>query len=139
MLLCCSYRPPSASSVFLAHLTNEFDTASSIGNEITLIGDLNCDLGRAGLTQSKMFLNFLKQFNLTEIVNAPTRVTMSTASFIDVIAATRAHCFEAAVVHPFGASDHHLVTAQFHARCLNPGGLTNVFSFVTIVIWMWIE
>ncbi len=72
------------------------------------------------IVESKMLLGFMTQFNLQEIVNSPTRFTCNTATNIDVIATNRIDCFETPVTYPFGASDHHLISAQFHARGLKP-------------------
>ncbi len=47
MLICCTYRPPSSSSVYFDNLMDEFDKALSKSTQrVALIGDLNCDLSR---------------------------------------------------------------------------------------------
>ena len=80
---------------------SEFDRASMISDRITLVGDLNCDLHRSNLPQSKSFLGFMRQFGLDEIVKESTRVTHNTA---DVIATSVTH--NTADVIATNCSDH---------------------------------
>ena len=54
LLICCSYSPPSYSS-YVDSFVTEFEKAAhtSKNQGIMIIGDLNCDLGKHNLSQTK--------------------------------------------------------------------------------------
>ena len=78
------FRPPSTPVNFLDNLTRIFIDSLLSGRDIFIIGDLNCNLlGKDH--EAKALLEFCTTFNLTQLINLPTRVTENSQYLIDVI------------------------------------------------------
>ena len=113
MFVVCLYRPPSQSD-FMDQLLSECENLLVLNpRHVVMLGDLNSDL-----PQTKALVSIMRQLNLTQLVQNPTRITASSSSFIDVILTNSPECFCNTFVHPFGFSDHHLVHSHLHARGL---------------------
>ena len=84
------------------------------GIEIILLGDTNCDLthNQAGQpidNNSKQMLDLYGLFTFKQLVEAPTRVTLTTSSIIDHIATTCARNIVKSGVHEVSMSDNYMV------------------------------
>ena len=110
----------SAPSASFDDLLAECDRAASAyrSSKLAILGDLNCDLGNPLSPQSKLLLGLCNQLHLQDIVQLPTCVTYTTLTRIDTILTNAPDFFSAAKTHPFGGSDHLLVTVKFHPRGL---------------------
>ena len=84
ILICCAYHPPSQSDFFNELLTG-CDLALSTSKRIVILCDLNCNLLIPSLPNVKSLTSFCRQLKLTELVCAPTRITESSVSQLDVI------------------------------------------------------
>ena len=85
-LLNTVYRPPSTPVTFLDNFTRVFIDSLLCGLDIFIFGDLNCNLLNDNY-EAKALLEFCSTFNLTQLINLPTRITESSQSLIDVIMA----------------------------------------------------
>lgn len=77
------YRPPSGSHVLLlSYLERFFDYC--VNNELKIIcgGDFNVDMSSHGSITNEMTWLF-HSFNLTNVINSPTRVTANNSTLID--------------------------------------------------------
>ena len=84
------------------------------GKEIILLGDTNCDLTPKQAEQlidnnSKHMLDLYELFSFKQLIDRPTRVTLTTSSIIDHIATTRARNIVKAGVYEVSLSDHYMV------------------------------
>ena len=71
-----------------------------------LLGDLNCNLLDSNLSNVKMLQEIMQLYQLTQIIDDPTRVTKSTKSILDVcITSSPDKIIQSGVVH-LGISDH---------------------------------
>lgn len=71
----------------------------------------------------------MKQFHLHELVQAPTRVTATTSSQLDLILTNIPSHFQNTAAIPFGGSDHHIVLTHFCARGISrPSDCRVVYS-----------
>ena len=71
---------------YFDHLLEEYEKCLLEGNhKITVLGDLNSNLANLTLLSTKMLTHFMKQLQLQELVNQPTRITGNTSSHLDVI------------------------------------------------------
>ena len=86
-LLNTVYRPPSAPVKFFDDLTQVFIDSLLCGLDIFVISDLNCNL-LSDDYESRACLDFCTTFNLTQLINSPTRITECSQSLIDVIMTT---------------------------------------------------
>ena len=108
------YRPPNANAEFFDHLEKLIKQIDDENKEMYILGDLNCNL----LEKKTLFnmqtnkLNSLYElYQLSQLINEPTRVTMTTSSLIDhVVTNTPEKISHSGVVHT-GISDHSLVYA----------------------------
>ena len=80
------------------------------------MGDLNSDLSQSSSQQTKFLTSFTKYFHLHELVQAPTRVTATTSSHLDLLLTNIPIHFQNTAAIPFGGSDHHIVLTHFCAR-----------------------
>ena len=116
-LICCAYRPPSHSG-FFNDLLNECDLALSANKRIAILGDLNCNLMDSSLPTTKLLTSFCNQLNLVELVCAPTRVTETSISQLDVILTNDPGYFHQTLAIPSSTSDHHLILTYLRPRGL---------------------
>ena len=81
--------------------------------ELLLLGDTNCDLSNkvAGLStegNARHTCNLYELFSFTQLIEEPTRVTLSSATFIDHIATTCPRNIVEAGVRKISLSDHYM-------------------------------
>jgi hypothetical protein len=75
LLICVSYIPPDYPlSCFEDHLKPCYTKALVFSKPIIVIGDLNCNTLENG-PHSKALFDISVELNLTQIINAPTRIT----------------------------------------------------------------
>ena len=84
------YRPSNASSDFFDHfekLVKQIDDDDD-DKEMYLLGDLNCDMLRKETLSNlptKKLNSLYELYQLSQLIDEPTRITMTTSSFIDHI------------------------------------------------------
>ena len=108
------YRPPSDPVVSFDKLEKVLSFLDKEGKEIILLGDTNCDLTPKLAEQpidnnSKHMLDLYELFSFKQLVEEPTRVTLTTSSIIDHIATTCARNIVKSGVHEVSMSDHYMV------------------------------
>ena len=108
-VLCC-YRPPSSDNTFFTSLEAIIAKLDSSGNEIILMGDLNCNLLASNPNSNTRILNYIAElFQLHQLLKEPTRITESSRTLIDVIYTNNIkHIVDSGIIH-LGISDHSLV------------------------------
>ena len=79
-LVCTVYRPLSMSPVWIDLFEEDLSIAQTTGHEIILIGDFNIDYSQCSNTKWR---NLVQLFDITQMVNSPTRITQTTSSIID--------------------------------------------------------
>ncbi len=70
--------------------------ALTLGKEIIIVGDLNCDVLKPDSSSAIALLNFCASVNLTQLIKEPTRarVTENSTSLIDVIMTSNVNLVE---------------------------------------------
>ena len=108
------YRPPSASSEFFDHFEKLIKAIDNENKEMFILGDLNCDMLKADSDSNiptKKIKSLYELYQLTQLINEATRVTMTTTSLIDhIVTNTPEKISDSGVIHT-GISDHSLVFA----------------------------
>ena len=109
------YRPPNASSDFFDHFEKLIKQIDDEDKEMYLMGDLNCDMLKKEKLSNNMPTKKLNSvyelYQLSQLIDEATRITMTTSSLIDHITTnTPEKISHSGVIHT-GISDHSLVFA----------------------------
>ncbi len=108
------YRPPSALSEFFDHFEKLIKDIDNENKEMYILGDLNCDLLRPDKDYNiptKKIKSLYELYQLSQLIDEATRVTMTTTSLIDhMVTNTREKISDYGVIHT-GISDHSLIFA----------------------------
>ena len=83
-VICTVYRPPSTPLNFMDDLANSLIESLLSGLDVIILGDLNCNLLQDN-AESRALNDFCSTFNLTQLINKPTRATENGESLIDVV------------------------------------------------------
>ena len=79
--------------------------------EIYILGDLNINLLAQNVSIAKKLQEIMELYQLTQIIDHPTRITESTKSLLDVcITSSTEKIISLGVIH-LGISDHSLIYA----------------------------
>ena len=109
-LITTVYRPPGSNANFMDELENYLHTSDEQDKELTLTGDLNCDLSLPVLqSQSRQLLDILELFQMKQVIADATHITSNTSSLLDIIAKNRPDKVKESGVFHLGTSDHSLV------------------------------
>ena len=108
------YRPPSALSEFFDHLEKLIQVIDNENKEMYILGDLNCDLLNVDMDSNiptRKINSLYELYQLSQLIDEATRVTMTTTSLIDhIVTNTPEKISDSGVIHT-GISDHSLVFA----------------------------
>ena len=108
------YRPPSALSEFFDHFEKLIKAIENEHKEMYILGDLNCDMLKTDKDlniPTKKIKSLYELYQLTQLIDEATRVTMTTTSLIDhVVTNTPENISDSSIIHT-GISDHSLVFA----------------------------
>lgn len=112
MIVLNCYHPPSGNTdSFLGHLYSILDGIDKLDEfEIYICGDMNMDYNLSNSPGFKKLKNLEIKYNLTQIINSPTRCTASTNSILDLIF-TNSSCISYASPIEVNISDHEPVVA----------------------------
>lgn len=81
MLLCTVYRPPNATNLFWEQFRASIESAMDLSSNIVIVGDMNVDL--LTVTRHHVFSDIMANFDLRNVINAPTRIGNTRASLLD--------------------------------------------------------
>ena len=114
-LLNTVFRPPSTPVNFLDNFTRVFIDYLLSDRDIFIIGDLNCNL-LGNDHEAKALLEFCTTFNLTQLINLPTRVTENSQSWIDVTMTSNKELVTSGGVLTSSMSDHNLIYSLLNSN-----------------------
>ena len=121
ILLCVTYRPDYCStSTFHDIFMENYLHALTLGKEIIVVGDLNCDLLKPDSPETMSLLDFCTSVNQTQMMKEPTQVTETSSSLIDIIMPSNVSLVENFGVVLSHISDHHLIYASLKLKTLKP-------------------
>ena len=128
LLSCVLYRPPNVPVEYFDQISCMMERAISDDVEMILLGDFNCDLCQDRLnSDAKHLSSLMTGFLCTQLVNVPTRVTMSSKSIIDHIYSTNPDKHIVTGVYKTFFSDHFLTFTIYGESCHKP--LENLISW----------
>lgn len=118
------YRPPDfAVNTFVDLLELTVTNLLLSNDEIFCLGDFNIDMLKPDSVASQRLSMIFETYGLSQIVNSPTRITLSTATLIDLILTTSESIVQSVHVIPLDhMSDHELVscTLKITGRKVKP-------------------
>ena len=100
------YRPPNSHVVWLGYFEKLLERISGISLRIILMSDFNIDLSN-NKNNNHQLCHITQAFNLTQLVDVPTRVTDNTATLIDHVYVTHPEHIQQVSVPKVGLSDHY--------------------------------
>ena len=118
-----NFRPFLITAIYLPDVSldvfQEFEllvnTIDKENKESIIIGDTNCDFLTPSYSHTKQLKTLLTKYELTQLINEPTRVTASSKTIIDHIITNRIqYVSDSGVIH-CGMSDHDVV---YMVKCL---------------------
>ena len=120
-IVCTVYRPPDTTlNCFEDDLSETVISALAINKDIYILGDLNCNVLNTSDLGGQSLLNFCTAYNLTQVINEPTRITQSSQSLIDVILVSNKNVVKESKVLPVSISDHDLVYITINVKKTRP-------------------
>lgn len=114
------YRPPSSPINCLQLLENFLLETCDGCNHIICLGDLNIDLLASNQTGQKEILKLFSTFNLTQIIQEPTRITEKSQTLIDIISLDSELEYIEAGCHDYQMSDHLLTYCVLKMQKIKP-------------------
>ena len=111
VMLAC-YRPPNYDPSFFVKIEEIISRIDLEDKELILVGDLNCNfLSRNQDSNYNMLKSITETYQLSQLIKAPTRVSNSSASLIDVIFTNCPNKITCSGVLHTSFSDHYPVYA----------------------------
>ncbi len=105
------YRPPNSKIENLLKIERLIQLVDNENKEIYILGDLNINLLLQNVSIVKKLQEIMELYQLTQIINDPTRLTEFTKSLLDVcITSSPEKIVSSGVIH-LGISDHSLIYA----------------------------
>ncbi len=104
------YHPPSATIESFSQIECLLKNVDDNNKEIYLLGDLNCNLLDQSNSSAKHLHSIMQFYQLTQVIDKPTRITESSSTLLDVCSITS--CPEGIAFHDvihMGVSDHSLI------------------------------
>ena len=89
-----------------------------VTQHVVLVGDFNMDMLRESAAKDQ-YSNLLCDFQRTQLVDSPSRVTEYSSSLIDHVLCTPGDCVSS-VTQATGLSDHHAQIADFAITVQRP-------------------
>ena len=116
-IVCTVYRPPDTTlNCFEDDFSEIVISALALNKDIYILGDLTCNALNTCDMGGQTLLNFCKAYNLTQVINEPTRITESSKSLIDIILVSNKNVVKESKVLPVSISDHDLVYVTLNLK-----------------------
>ena len=128
LLISTIYRPPSSKVDIFEKIENLVQNLDNENKEIILAGDVNCDLlANVHSNHTNRLLTIANLFQLTQIIDEPTRVTEYTSTLVDWLMTNKPENISNTGVLHLGVSDHSLIYGcrkiAFSRKSIKIGGI----------------
>ena len=108
----CVYRHPKALVASFTYLSNVFRSILLRKKPVIIIGDINDDL----LIRSNNISKVIRDLNLKQLIEKPTRLTNNSSTLLDVVITNRTNMIIKTDVEPSTIADHELITIVINIR-----------------------
>ena len=116
-------RPPSSNNAYLKSMLDQIDNVFSYNENIILMGDLNYDYKLDEFLSSNPLHQIEILYGMRQLINSPTRVTLTTSTLIDVMFSTEHESHIVTGVYKIPLSDHYMTYTIYskiaHTKCLH--------------------
>ena len=116
LLVCSMYRPPNSRAAYWRLIDESIKKASNTAHKFVILGDFNSDCINDQYYEHYQLLDIIQRNNLTQLINEPTRITMTTARCIDLILTSNHEIVSESSVLPPICSDHHLTRVKLRLK-----------------------
>ena len=107
------YRPPNSERNYFEKMLDEIQIIINKFQHVIILGDLNWNCTSNQNNTNNEIVQIESMFNLRQIVDSPTRVTLHTATLLDVILTSNYDkCINTSVI-PISISDHYCVATEY--------------------------
>ena len=117
------YRPPSSNHAYLKSMLDQIDNVYSYNENVMLMGDLNYDYKLDESLSSNPLHQIEILYGMRQLINSPTRVTLTTSTIIDVMFSTEHESHVVTGVYDISLSDHYMTYTIYskisHKTCLH--------------------
>jgi len=121
-LLTTWYRPPKSPNEYFDKFEMFIQQIDSVYKEIYILGDINVNLLSKPLdTNGTRLCNILNNYQLTQMIDQPTRVTATSRTLIDLFITSDKNKIASCGVYPLTISDHYLIYATRKSIKLGKG------------------
>ena len=103
------YRPPSASVHSFAVIEELVKLIDDENKEFYLLGDLNANMLDISNNATKNLVSIMEQYQLTQTISVPTRMTLTSSSLLDVCLTPTPEKLITSKVVPTTISDHYMI------------------------------
>ena len=100
------YRPPSSNADWFNLFEELLENTAGTGLNLVIMGDLNVDILHTK-NHNHTIRHLIQAFNLTQLVELPTRVTENSSTSIDHVYATNPDYVQEIQIPKIGLSDHY--------------------------------
>ena len=112
-------------SCFENDLSFSLTSAMSLNIPIFILADFNCNMLRPDEKEANALHDLCDCFNLSQVINKPTRTTQFSKSLIDVIITNNSNLIKETQVIPHSISDHDLIVATLQLKKPRPKPFTS--------------
>ncbi|PNF35448.1 hypothetical protein B7P43_G04120 [Cryptotermes secundus] len=131
IIIICVYRTPNSNiNIFIETMDTIINNLINKGKQIVIVGDLNIDFLRKRINQKLQTM--LNSYGLQAIVEAPTRIGLTSQTAIDQIIINKEIWEYNLKVTDTGFSDHKAQILQIQTQCKNKKGLNRLKEEVRI-------
>jgi hypothetical protein len=123
------YRPPSADNCYYENMLNEIENARSKCENVLLLGDLNFDYRFDESLSSNPIMYIESLYELTQLVDKPTRITNTCSSLLDVVLTSVPNNHIKTNVIQISLSDHYCIETIVKCRGSKPVQNHNEIEF----------
>ena len=102
------YRPPSSNNAYLKSMLDQIDNVFSYNENIILMGDLNYDYKLDESLSSNPLHQIEILYGMRQLINSPTRVTLTTSTLIDVMFSNVHESHIVTGIYSISLSDHYM-------------------------------
>ena len=110
------HRPPSSNTEYFQNMLNQIDIVLSHNVNILLMGDLNYDYKFDESLSSNPLHQIEIIYGMRQLINAPTRVTLTTSTLIDVMLSNDYESHISSGVFNTSLSDHYIMIYSVYSK-----------------------
>lgn len=137
IVLCAIYRSSSLSNFneFFEEFECLCSTATTMSDFVMYVGDININVLDVHSNQVKNYLELLNTFNLSQIIDEPTRISLNSLTLIDhIIVSDNSLAKSWAIDHSHNISDHGIISCDIDVLKKKNLSLLNIVALKILIM-----